>query len=582
MSIKSLTINVDNMVCTSCEKSIDNNLKNLNGIIKCKSNFQKGKTYIKYDEEKCSYEDIVQAIEKSGYSISKNNTNNKSELLSIIGIIAIAFLIIVLSKNSTSFDISNILDSNIGYIAIFIVGLLSSLHCIGMCGGIMMSQSISIKEDSIINKLKPSLLYNLGRLISYTTLGGIVGGIGSVFSLSTTMQAFIFIFAGIFMIFMGFNMSGFKTFRKFTIKLPWNNCKTNENKPFIVGLLNGFMPCGPLQTMQLYALATGSILSGALSMFFFSLGTIPLMLIFGALANVLNKKNSKKLIKLSGLIIIVLGFSMANRGLALTGFTLDSFSSTIDESNIEATSDSVATIVDGKQTITITAGSRGYTPREIYIQKDLPTELIIKGERITSCNNAINIPSLNIQKKLSSGDNIIEFTPENTDSIRYSCWMGMLRGTIRVVDDLSSINIIDGSSTYSEPEQQFYGLPLSSVPTDRLIKKTSINDTYQSLSIKNIGFQFEPAIIIAKENMNLNLSFNVNDSSLNGTYTIYDETLTTIITTFEIKNGQGTLEINNMPSGAYGIIKDNYLFSIIETAPSLDNINLEDYRSKYF
>lgn len=579
MSIKSLTIDIDNMVCTSCEKTIDKNLKKVNGIIKSKSNFQEGKTYIEYDEEKCSYDNIVQSIEKSGYSISKKNTNKKSEIIPIIGIIVIALFIVILSKNSSSFDISNILDSNIGYIAIFSVGLLSSLHCIGMCGGIMMSQSISIKDDSLINKLKPSLLYNLGRLISYTILGGIVGGIGSVFSLSSTMQILIYIFAGIFMIFMGFNMSGFKTFRKFNIKLPWSSCKTGIRKPFIVGLLNGFMPCGPLQTMQLYALATGSVISGALSMFFFSLGTIPLMLIFGVLTNVLNKKNSKKLIRLSGLIIIVLGFSMATRGVALTGFT---FNLETEETNIEATSDSVATIADGKQTITISAGSRGYTPKEIYIQKDLPTELIIKGDKLTSCNNTIYIPSLNIQKELSSGENVIEFTPEDTDTIKYSCWMGMIRGNIKVVDDLSNINIIDGSNTYSEPEAEFYGLPLSSVPTERLIKKATVSDTSQSLSIANTGTQFEPLVIIAKENLNLNLEFNVNDTSLNGTYTIYDETLNSAITTFEIQNGKGNVSISNIPSGSYAIIKDNYLYSVIETTPNIDTVNLEDYRTKYF
>jgi sulfite exporter TauE/SafE len=80
-----------------------------------------------------------------------------------------------------------------------------------------------------------------------------------VLSLSLNVKAGLQIFAGLFMIMMGFNMAGFSTFRKFQIRLPHAACKAKNKSgsPFIVGLLNGLMPCGPLQTMQLFALGTG-------------------------------------------------------------------------------------------------------------------------------------------------------------------------------------------------------------------------------------------------------------------------------------------------------------------------------------
>ena len=98
----------------------------------------------------------------------------------------------------------------------------------------------------------------------------------------------------------------------------------------------------------------------------------------------------------------------------------------------------IATIKDGVQTVKITADYSGYSPTPLYIQKNIPTKLIIDGKQLTGCNNTIVIPSLNIQKELKEGENIIEFTPGNTD-IDYSCWMGMISGNIKVVDDLSSI-----------------------------------------------------------------------------------------------------------------------------------------------
>ena len=92
------------------------------------------------------------------------------------------------------------------------------------------------------------------------------------------------------MVIMGLNLSGFKFFRKFSLRMPsfLSKYKGNFTSPFIVGLLNGFMPCGPLQTMQLFALGTGSAFKGALSMLIFSLGTVPLMLTFGAISGFLS------------------------------------------------------------------------------------------------------------------------------------------------------------------------------------------------------------------------------------------------------------------------------------------------------
>lgn len=603
LSVKSLTINVDGMVCTSCERAIDKGLRKLNGVLKVKTNYKKSETYIEYDTSKCAYKDIISTITKLGYSVNEGNSNNKKyEILTIAGIILIALVIIKFGQNSGNFDISEALSSKVGFAALFLIGLLTSLHCVGMCGGIMISQSITLDTGSKLQKLKPAILYNLGRLISYTILGGFVGGLGSVISLSTSVQASISIFAGIFMVFMGFNMSGFKAFKRFSIRLPWSNCKNKNKTPFTVGLINGIMPCGPLQTMQLYALASGSILLGATSMFFFALGTIPLMLLFGVVANFLNQKNSNKLIKISGIIVVVLGLIMANRGLSILGINLQPFSNTFSDitqssstdkgaaESSNSTSGNKGIISNGKQTVRISATSRGYTPKVVYLQKDIPTELIIEGERLTSCNREIIISSLNIRKKLSSGENVIEFTP--TKDINYSCWMGMLRGSIKVVDDLGTIDnsnsttqndTADSYDSYDETEVTFYGLPITEIPTDRLIKRSILNGNTQSLTIKSTNLDFEPSIIVSKSNTPLTLNFTLSDKNEeDGTYYVVDSTFSKIITTFEIKNANASVNIPNLELGTYGIIKGNRLLTIIESTTNPVAINLEDIRKKYF
>ncbi|MGL5381232.1 urease accessory protein UreH domain-containing protein [Clostridium sp.] len=584
MSIKREKLYVDGMVCESCEKIIEKSLKKVKGVKSARASLKEATIVITYDSELCSNEEIQAVLTKAGYSIISDKNNN--DLFYIIGIVFITFIMLKVGRNSGDFNIANSLNGNVGFVALFIIGVLSSLHCVGMCGGIMMSQSISIDKGNRFENFKPALKYNLGRLISYTVLGGIVGGIGKVVSLSLGGQALITIIAGGFMVIMGMNIFGFKVFRKITIKLPWNNCNVkNNNTPFVVGLLNGFMPCGPLQTMQLYALGTGSIALGAMSMFFFALGTIPLMLGFGLVSNLLSRKNSNRLVKISGLIIIILGVSMTTRGLSLLGVNIPSGASSSSYGSNKTNNDTngnKAEIVNGKQIVRLTANGYGYTPKIVYIQKNTPTEIIIEGERITSCNNEIVIPSKNISKELSSGTNTITFTSDDKD-INYSCWMGMKRGVLKVVDDLNEISQSDISNDESESrEVQFYGLPISKVETDRLIKIADQSEQIQKINITSSAGNFEPSVVVLNNSNESIFNFNMKDRSNDGVYKIFNDDLTEIIATFEIINGIVTKELPKLDEGVYGIIKDNGLYCVIEVYSDINKVDKESLRKKYF
>jgi sulfite exporter TauE/SafE len=130
--------------------------------------------------------------------------------------------------------------------------------------------------------------------------------------------------------------------------------KVHEQKkgkgPLVVGLLNGLMPCGPLQSMQLYALSTGSALWGALSMFLFSTGTVPLMFGLGALSSLLSKKFTGKMMKVSAYLVVILGVFMFTSGLSLSGVDV---SSPIAKAGASGTgSAGVAVLEDGVQTVT--------------------------------------------------------------------------------------------------------------------------------------------------------------------------------------------------------------------------------------
>jgi sulfite exporter TauE/SafE len=195
-----------------------------------------------------------------------------------------------------------------------------------MCGGINISQNICSKNASVKNGFMPSLLYNLGRLISYTVIGAIVGAIGMVLTFTDTARGIVSIVVAILMVIMGLNLIGVLPFLRYIMpRMPKifadkiNKMKTKRLSPLIVGLLNGFMPCGPLQTMQIYALSTGSWFLGGLSMFLFALGTIPLMFILGLTSSLLTKKFADTAIKISSILVVIMGMFMLYCGVGILG-----------------------------------------------------------------------------------------------------------------------------------------------------------------------------------------------------------------------------------------------------------------------
>jgi hypothetical protein len=197
------------------------------------------------------------------------------------------------------------------------------------------------------------------------------------------------------------------------------------------------MPCGPLQAMQLYALSTGSFVKGALSMFVFSAGTLPLLFGLSALSSGLSKKFSRGMLTVGAVMVVILGVAMFGNGMSLTGFSLDPASA--------PSGGAVSTIVQSGpgqaegglvQLVRTELKPGRYDP--IKVQVGVPVRWTIHAEprTINGCNNKIIIPEYDrLQKKLELGDNIVEFTPTRTGTFTYTCWMGMIRGKITVVDE---------------------------------------------------------------------------------------------------------------------------------------------------
>jgi sulfite exporter TauE/SafE len=398
--------------------------------------------------------------------------NRKADYLRIIKVIVVILCLISISvglkifykidvlvfiKNLFYLNYLPKLTTNAGFGLLLLFGILTSFHCIGMCGGIVLTQCVKKTGNDDPGKkshlmILPAALYNVGRIISYTIVGGVVGGVGQILTFSGVMMGVIPIIGGLFMIVMAVNLLGiFPVLRWLQIGMPKSFVKKvmggNNYSPIIVGLLTGLMPCGPLQIVQLYALSTRSVLYGAASMFVFALGTAPGLFTFGAVSSIINQKYSKSILKASAVFVAIIGIVMIGRGLALEGIALPSFTGPAN-----AADGYVVSVARGPvQTVTTTIGQDYFPP--IQVQKGIRVIWTIRvpADVYCACNKTMEMPAYHIEKKFAIGDNIVEFLPDQEGDFVYTCWMGMIKSKIRVVaDNATSPAGITASETATE------------------------------------------------------------------------------------------------------------------------------------
>ena len=322
MNRSKIRIFIGGMTCVNCQNKIETALLHTAGIETARVSYQNGTADLVYDPDWITLEEIQQVIRDAGYEVLSEKARNKQKpgrAAHILIVIAVLYALLENSGILNRLVPSQLADTRMGYGMLFVIGLLTSVHCIAMCGGINLSQCIQQKRTETGNGasvLRSALLYNLGRVISYTVIGAILGfagmliGGGSGVGISIFLQGILKIIAGIFMVLMGVNMLGiFPGLRRFTPQIPRflagrvNQKKAGNRQPFIVGMLNGLMPCGPLQSMQIVALASGNPLAGAFSMFMFSLGTVPLMLGLGSFVSLLGKRFTKRVMEIGAVLV---------------------------------------------------------------------------------------------------------------------------------------------------------------------------------------------------------------------------------------------------------------------------------------
>ena len=325
MTTAVLELNVSGMICRACEDAIADALLHTRGVISAQAHYWRSRVTITYDPDIVTEDTLRQVLTNAGYPPGAHGMGGV--VVDLICLALVGVLYWGLPKLLMLVQVPALAEhASLGLV--FLVGLLTSTHCIGMCGGILLAQTTDAHGVTGRSKrgLIASAAYNGGRVVSYTAVGAVCGALGAVITYTPNIKSMVFTVAGALVLLIGLRMAGILPgLRPSETELPGAcslNARTRRRfagQPLIIGLLTGVMPCGALSAMWLYAMSSGSAVRGALVMLVFSLGTVPLLFLFGALQSFLPRGWMKYIVKGSAVLVVTLGLSMLVKGIRLFG-----------------------------------------------------------------------------------------------------------------------------------------------------------------------------------------------------------------------------------------------------------------------
>jgi uncharacterized protein len=453
-SMKKLLVPIAGMHCRSCEMLIEDKLSKISEIKKCHSNYRKGIAEIFYDV-KPSRKSIEEAVREAGYTIGVIGkkpllTRNASDYKDL----GIAFLFVIgLYLILKEFGISDFVNvGNASKPANLSVALLIGLTagfstCLALVGGLILGISARHSEKhpeaTPLQKFRPHLFFNAGRILSYAVLGGALGSLGSFLELSGTALGIVTIAVGIVMLLLGVKLTGLcPRLETFSLVLPKSisrllGVKNDEREyshknSFALGAMTFFLPCGFTQAMQIYAVSTGSFAQGSLIMGLFALGTAPGLLGIGGLTSVIKGVFAQRFFKFSGIVVTGLAIFNINNGLNLTNWDLKIGTETETNGAAVQSADPNVKIENGVQVVRMEQKGNGYFPNQFTVQAGVPVRWIINSTNSYTCASSLIASKIGVRKNLAAGENVIEFTPKAEGQIPFSCSMGMYRGVFKV------------------------------------------------------------------------------------------------------------------------------------------------------
>lgn len=330
--METYTFHVSGMHCKSCIALTEGELMDLPEVTHAKSSLKTNTVEVVGEFGGRTPEQVAELLtaplKQHGYAVHLDKQKHKVRWQDFIYALPIAAVFIAFFILLQQLGIVKLIGGGeMTYATAFVIGLVASVStCMAVVGGLVLSMSASYAKEG--ERVRPQVLFHVGRLVSFFILGGVIGALGSAFQLGAVGTFVLSFLVAIILLILGLNLLDvFPWTKKLIPTLPSSFGKgisglkgaTNSLAPLLVGAATFFLPCGFTQSMQLYTLTTGSYLEGALTMFVFALGTLPVLALLSFSSLSIKRMQTGVFYKTAGLVVIFFGLFNLISSLAAIG-----------------------------------------------------------------------------------------------------------------------------------------------------------------------------------------------------------------------------------------------------------------------
>lgn len=473
--MKKVTVPIKGMHCASCEILITDELEALPDVQKAQVSLRT-KNATLYLKRSIPHTTVLRAIQAAGYDIGHDDQpffNRTKQVYKdlVTGVVVMLVLLALFNTlDINSLSKINMKGSSAGLVALAL-GLTAGLStCVALIGGLVLGTAARHAEKhptaTPMQKFRPHLFFNLGRIVSFVAFGAIIGALGAAFQLKGGVLGLLTVAVGIVMLLLGLQLTELFPRLKGGPTLPSTIGKLvgikkragreySHTDSMLLGAASFFLPCGFTQAMQLYTISTGSWSNGAIIMGMFALGTAPGLLGIGGLTSVVKGAFAQRFFRIVGVVVIMMAFVNFNNAYNLLGvhrwFASNPKPAAVAQSTTEPTSSTPSQQTPAQTVPQQQAPAQAQSGPTILnttfkLQPDIvPSTFTAKvGQQIRlvvdvkedgeGCMSTIMIPGLyDTPIFLKAGKKIeLTFTAQKPGNYQITCAMGVPRGSITV------------------------------------------------------------------------------------------------------------------------------------------------------
>lgn len=437
-------VHVAGMTCRSCERRVAKHLLQVPGITAAQVSSRAG-TAVLTTDRRVPDAAVAAAVHAAGYRLGRTRwlSVDAAAWTSTAVALAVVGILIVLATVTGVPDLPAIAgDPGSGGLAVVaLLGVTAGVStCMALVGGLVLAVAASAAQahpDSTgAARMRPHLVFQVGRIAGFAILGAGLGLVGARLSLPPVVQAGLMLAVAVMMTLLGVRLTGLSPrLSGWSPTLParfaglanGGGGAYTHRRAAMLGAATFFLPCGFTQAVQLYAMSTGSPARSAVIMTVFAIGTAPGLLALAGLPALATGARRGPVLAFVGVLLIAFAYVNAAGAVRLAGLA----PTTAAQVTTTGVSPNVS-IADGVQYVTMTQGSRGYSPQTTQVYAGIPTRWVVTGDGASCAAWIRGDDGLNVDAK--AGITVVDVPALSPGTHPFSCVMGMYSGALVAID----------------------------------------------------------------------------------------------------------------------------------------------------